>query len=187
MIVDRVIVPEPGCVLDCWLAAPQADALNIFPFARVPTPNKRIWISRSKLRDGLGKVQGEEILEAELAEKGWTILAPESHPVWWQLQAMSDAEEIAGFEGSAFHTLILAAGCEAQITLYARGEGIFPVMHSLIGSAKRLRQNFGRLPLRHVSGTARTQVMELIDPLAAAEFVHSASSRAKRTYRPRQY
>jgi hypothetical protein len=187
MIVDRVIVPEPGCVLDCWLAAPQADALNIFPFARVPNPNKRIWISRSKLRDGLGKVQGEELLEAELAEKGWTILAPESHPVWWQLQAMSDAEEIAGFEGSAFHNLILADGCEAQITLYARGEGNFPIMHSLIGSAKRLRQNFGKLPFRHIGGTARTQVVELLDPQAAAEFVHSASSRARKTYKPRQY
>jgi capsular polysaccharide biosynthesis protein len=125
ILVDNIIVPDSGCVLDCWLAAPQADALNVFPFARLPSPNRRVWLSRSKLRDGLGKVQGEELLEAELAAKGWTILTPESQPVWWQLQAMSDAEEIAGFEGSAFHTLILAAGCEAQITLYARGKAFF--------------------------------------------------------------
>jgi hypothetical protein len=58
-------------------------------------------------------------------------------------------------------------------------------MHSLIGSAKRLRQNFGKLPLRHVSGTARTQVMELIDPIAAAEFVHSACSKSAKSNNPK--
>jgi hypothetical protein len=185
IVVDRIIVPDPGCVLDCWLAATDADSIGVFPFAREPKSNRRIWISRSSLRDGLGKVLGEDLLELELAKRGWTILTPENHSVWWQLHEMSDAVEIAGFEGSAFHTLLLADRCEARVTLFARGQGQFPIMHSLIGSGKRLRQNFGRVPLQHVSGSARTQVMELVDPKAVADFIDLASSQKERKYTPR--
>jgi Glycosyltransferase 61/Sulfotransferase family len=172
--VERILLADPGCVLERWLDPAQARALGIFPLANRPVRERKVWLSRSRLRDGLAKVQGEAELEARLAETGWTILSPEGLPVWQQLAVMSEAKEIAGFEGSAFHTLLLAEEeVKARVTLYARSSGRWPVMHRLIAVTKHLRQYARELPLRHVEGSSRTQIVALADPAAAARQVQA--------------
>lgn len=172
--VERVLLGDAGCVLERWLDPQHARSLGVFPFARPPRRGLRVWLSRAGLRDGLAKVRGEAELEAHLSAAGWRILRPETMPVWQQLAALAEAETIAGFEGSAFHTLLLAEEISARVTLYARGEGRVPRMHGLIAEAKQFRQDIRVLPLSHIEGTGRVQVMALEDPFAAACTVEPA-------------
>lgn len=165
---ERVLLADPGCVLERWLDPMHARALGVFPFADVPRPGRRVWLSRAKLRDGLAKVRGEETLEQHLHDAGWTILHPQTLSVWQQLAAMAEAEEIAGFEGSAFHTLLLGGEVKARVTLFNRDNGALPAMHLLIAAAKQLRQAERTLPMRHLEGVGRAQVTVLEDPFEAA-------------------
>lgn len=174
--VDRVLLADPGCVLERWLDPVQARALGVFPSAERARPGRRVWLSRSRLREGLAQVQGEAELEALLAASGWTVLHPQTLPVWQQLAFLSDAEAISGFEGSAFHTLLLAEDVKARINLYARSSGRWPAMHRIIATAKHLRQDERELPLRHVEGGGRKEVVALPDPAAAARSIDAEAS-----------
>lgn len=173
-IVERVVLPDPGFVVWRWLDPSHTRALGVFPFAGCPRRGQRVWLSRSRLRDGLAKIDGETEMEAYLAEAGWTIVHPETLPVWQQLAAMADAEEIAGFEGSAFHTLLLADNVHARVTLYRRSNDPLPLSHTMIASVKHLRQTVRELPLRHIEGDGRRRVVVLQDPAAAARAVEAS-------------
>lgn len=172
--VQRVLLPDPGSVLERWLDPMHARALGVFPFAKYPQSGRRVWLSRSRLPTHLQRIAGEAELETKLAEGGWSIVHPEQLTVREQLASMADAEEIAGFEGSAFYTLLLADHVQARITMYRRGRGHLPVSHSLIASAKHLRISIRELPLRAPGKGIGTHPPTLSDPAAAARLVMEA-------------
>lgn len=172
--VERIVLPDAGCVIERWLDPQQARALAVFPFAEFPRRGRRVWLSRSRLPEGFARVEGEAEMEACLAEAGWTVIHPETLPVWQQLAAMAEAEEIAGFEGSAFHTLLLARDVRARVTLYRRSKDRPPVTHAMIAAAKHLRQAVRELPLRLVKDGFRQSLAVLDDPAAAARIVDPA-------------
>ncbi|WP_320677270.1 tetratricopeptide repeat protein [Prochlorococcus sp. MIT 1300] len=66
----------------------------------------KLYISRSKMPSRLRKFVGEEEIERELIELGWTIIFPERTTVKNQLSLYKHAKYIAGTEGSAFHILM---------------------------------------------------------------------------------
>ena len=172
--IERVVLPDAGCVIERWLDPQQARALGVFPFAEFPRHGRRVWLSRSRLPESFAKVEGEAEMEACLAQAGWTIIHPETLPVWQQLATMADAEEIAGFEGSAFHTLLLARDVRARITLYRRSSDKLPVTHTMIAVAKHLRQTVREVPLRLIKNEFRRSVAALENPAEAARFVDPA-------------
>ncbi|MFZ8102544.1 glycosyltransferase family 61 protein, partial [Staphylococcus arlettae] len=105
--VDNLLVPSPGAILGRGMSPQLGEALGVFPFSE-PQKGKNVWLSRSKLADRKSKVENESDLEEILIAAGWDVIHPETMRVPDQLMAMSNAEVVAGFDGSAFHTLLLA-------------------------------------------------------------------------------
>lgn len=165
--VERILLPDVGCVIERSLHPVQARALALFP-APAPRLGRRVWLSRSRLPDSLSKIEGEEALEHRLEAAGWSILHPQTLPVWRQLAAMADAEEIAGFEGSAFHSVLLLDGCRARLTLLRRSAESFPASHALIAEALRIEHRILSVPLRPGAGEGRRRAVALADPDAAS-------------------
>lgn len=171
----RVLLPDAGFVVNRWLDPEHARLLGVFPFADSPRAGHRVWLSRSRLREGIARVDGEADMEASLAAAGWTIMHPESLPVWQQLAVMAHAEQIAGFEGSAFHTLLLARDVRARITLWRRDMAALPVAHEMLAVAKGLRQAVDSFPLRMLDGgEGRRRSAAIENPTKAAQAVDPA-------------
>lgn len=120
-LVPALTVPEPGYVLLREFAERQVQALGCYPFGAA-LPGRRMWLSRARLK--ARTIVGEAEIEAELAKSGWTIVVPEQLSVREQLAALAGAEAIAGFEGSAFHTLVLFDQVPSKVRIVARPEGI---------------------------------------------------------------
>lgn len=116
--VDRLIVPQPGFVIQTYFSRAQADALAAVA-ARPVTPGKKIWLSRSRMKTG--RVDNEKMLEFLLQRAGWQVVHPEDHPLDEQLDWFVDAERIAGIAGSALHTLLLFREIGARVDIFARG------------------------------------------------------------------
>ena len=64
-----------------------------------------LYISRSRLPDGLRRIEREAELDQLLLNRGWTVIHPEQLPVHEQLRQLRQAQVIAGPLGSAFHLL----------------------------------------------------------------------------------
>lgn len=82
------------------------------------------------LSEKSGYIFGEKALETKLKdEHGWTIIPPEQMTVTQQLEALSDAEIISGFAGSALHILVLAKNVQAKVLIVQRENIINPNFH----------------------------------------------------------
>jgi len=161
-IVEKLIVPEPGFILKSHLNQEQAKSLVLYD-AKGIEKGKKVWLSRSKLNPikVLAIITNENKLEKILANKGWTIFHPEEHPIANQIKMLSSAEQIAGFKGSAFHTLVFLDNVKAKITIFDRTpsrkkEGIFP-NQEIIAKIKKLNQT------EYSPSLARTKIVKIIN------------------------
>lgn len=160
--VARLAVPEPGLVTRRFLHPLQEAALAVHAY-RAPEPGRRVWLSRSGLPAGLARVEGEAAVEVALAADDWTILRPETRSIAEQFAALESAEVIAGFEGSAFHGLLLGRDVRARIVVFGRGPRINP-NYDLIAQAKGLDQRLVSLDLQHLGGDGRRASHSLSRP-----------------------
>ncbi len=160
--IARLAVPEPGLVTRRFLHPMQEAILAAHPY-RPPEPGRRVWLSRSGLSAKRAHIDGVDAIEAALADEGWTILRPETLSIADQLQALEAAEVIAGFEGSAFHGLLLGRDVRARIVIFSRGPAINPNYH-MIAHAKRLDQQVMTLQLEHLNGRGSYASFRLSHP-----------------------
>ncbi|WP_300117524.1 glycosyltransferase family 61 protein [Sphingobium sp.] len=116
-----------------------------------PISGRWIWLSRSKLAADLGGIDNETDIEAVLSLNGWTIFHAQEHSLEQQVKILSDAERIAGFEGSAFHLLVLLDQIHARIDIFSRGSSINRNF-DLIAQAKRLDQRVHGVAMEQISG-----------------------------------
>lgn len=160
-----LIAPDPGVWLNTFFHPDQIAALASYPF-RTPRTSKRVWLSRSRLPDTAGRVVDETALETRLAGLGWTILHPERQPVRQQLETMADAETIAGFIGSAFHTVVLGRDVRAKLRMLRRYNDKIPGVFDLIAALKGLDQRFIDLKLEALNQTSNSamSISRLTDP-----------------------
>lgn len=159
--VEELVIPEAGFEIGGQFHALHRDFL-----ARVqclPGATK-LWLSRSALGDNMGGVEGEKELEERLAGRGWTIFRPEQHSVEEQLAALAGSARIAGWEGSAFHTLILLKDSRAKIDLFIRGrtEAVAP-QYEAIAQAKGLDQRVHKVSLFPIGGERRGRRYRVVD------------------------
>lgn len=177
MRLERVLVPEPGSVLGRLFHPQLAARLAVHRFAP-PRPGRRVWLSRSALRKMGGKIEGEDRLEAVLAGQGWTIYHPQRDPIGAQLGTLGDADILAGFAGSAFHTLVLGAGIGARVVILARG-GAGAMLHNyeVPARAKGLRQEIAPLRLAPLGGAGAARSWRLDDPGEAVAAIEAALAR----------
>lgn len=181
---ERLEVPEAGVVLRRSFHPDHARAIGVLPFG-LPVPGKRVWLSRSKIGDRKSRVLNEPELEALLIADGWSILYPEDLDIRGQLAAMQDAETLAGFDGSAFHTLILGKGVAARQIIIPRGTvKRIPPTFQTISDAKNLEQVTVFFDMDLLDGGRRAStVAKLRSVEASFEVLRQAVARPVRSKR----
>ena len=168
---DKLTIPQAGAELWTSLHPEQVDAMGIFPFHK-PIAGRKLWLSRSLLTRG--GVQQEQALEALLERTDWTIIRPETLPVIEQLRLLRDAEIIAGFDGSAFHTLMLGRDVRAKVVIVPRGgTDKISATYGVIAKAKGLSQSILPARILRVRGAGRGAVHRLQRPGELAEALNS--------------
>jgi capsular polysaccharide biosynthesis protein len=132
--VEKIIVPEPGCILWNYFAIEQAKALSVSIIEELK-PGKKIWLSRSQFKNSSFLIYNEEQLENTLESQGWLIFHPQEHSVIEQIKMLASAEQIAGFQGSAFHTLVfLPQNPKTRIQILARRRIKIAEGYTLLGN-----------------------------------------------------
>ena len=99
---ERLLVPEAGYRIQHFCHPDQAAALGVVE--RRPEPGRKLWLSRSKLR----QLQNLSIpaVEARLEDLGWRVIAPETLSIPEQMDELARAERVAGEMGSQLHPLL---------------------------------------------------------------------------------
>ena len=129
--VDTLIVSEAGSSVDPDFMLPeQLDALGReTPAERVP--GKKLWLSRSRYMQQYsvaGGVINEREIEEQLRGTGWEIASFETLPVGAQVRHITSAEQVAGFDGSAFFTALLAKEVKGHFIVFGRRNRIAPAI-----------------------------------------------------------
>jgi hypothetical protein len=77
--------------------------------AEVDTIDKPLYLSKTRLKSGVGHFADEERIVAKLADAGATIFFPEEHTFADQVRTLARHKKIIGTTGSAFHTSVFSA------------------------------------------------------------------------------
>lgn len=149
--VENLILVEPEYRIWDRFTEEHAHFLGCYHSQQSIIPNKKIWLSRSGINILRGGWINEKEIESILIECGWCIYHPELHSVQEQLSELLSAATIAGIEGSAFHTLMLAKQIPNQVIIFARGEHLNP-NYQLIASVKKFEQTIHKIPQIYLSG-----------------------------------
>lgn len=159
----NVILPQAGYRIADFFADEHRDFLGrVEPSAIVK--GRRAWLSRAHLALHQGRVSDEPDIERTLAAAGWEIYHPQEHPIRDQLAYLSSCEVLSGFEGSAFHTLILLREVRSRLIIFQRGEGLHP-SYTKIAEAKSIDQAVHALPVSVIGGEERSgRIWRLDDP-----------------------
>jgi capsular polysaccharide biosynthesis protein len=155
-----VVLPEVGYRIHDFFGREHCNFLGaVRPADRVK--GRRAWISRSRL-SGVGHVLGEEEIEGSLEAEGWEIYHPQEHKVIDQLRHLSSCEDIAGWEGSAFHSLVLLKKLKTVVHIFQRGHQINE-NYVTIANTKRFVQHVHAIPLSLIKGEGSKKVWELAE------------------------
>jgi hypothetical protein len=168
---NHVIVPHPGLTLAHGLYPEQASALAVV--SAVPATSELVWLSRTALPAQFGRLLGEDVLERQLADRGWTIMRPETMNVAEQANVFARADTVAGFASSAFHAVLLCATPRARLGILRR-PSVGAENYDLIARARGLNQVHIDVALRPFGVINPWTTFELEDPLAAADTVCQA-------------
>ncbi|WP_198372723.1 glycosyltransferase family 61 protein, partial [Roseomonas rosulenta] len=165
--VGELLVARQAAEVGGSFEADQAAALGVVPSRR--QPGCRLWLSRAQLPDALARIEGEVAVEECLAERGWRIIAPERMTLAEQMRALAEAEEVAGFMGSAFHLLLLLEQAPARVRILDRGlPPHFRRTFESIAVAKGMAQEILTVGADPITGTGARVTIRLRDPAAVA-------------------
>jgi hypothetical protein len=170
--VETLLVPDPGFVIGTLFHPRQAKALDLVP-APAPRAGRRVWLSRSALPPHHVRVEGEAVAEEALRARGWRVVHPERLTVRDQLAAIAEAEVVAGFQGSALHSLILLSGFAGEVRIVRRREagiGLHP-NYGLIARGKGFRQRVLAVPLRALDDGGSSPRLALERPEELADLL----------------
>jgi capsular polysaccharide biosynthesis protein len=171
--LGSVLLPTAGAILDEYFHPAQLEALACVDF-REPVKGVRIWLSRTGLSGGAGRLIDEAEIENRLRALGWRVIHPETMTVREQLASMAEAEIVGGCVGSAFHTLMLARNVRARIRMLNRFPSDLPRAYEIIAAIRGFDQRIIDLPLevvdpgwRPAQATTRIDEGAIDDAIAA--------------------
>lgn len=126
---DQLTIPDAGYVIKQYCVPAQAKALsqvgeNITANCSKDSVASKIWLSRSLLPKGA--IAGEKKFETALSNEGFLIVHPQLLSLAEQIQLFEDAAIVAGFTGSAFHTLLMAKNKGALLLHFSRQQQLTP-------------------------------------------------------------
>ena len=120
--VENLIYSPPGSALNpLYINEEQFNALQYFSFSENMIDNyseKKIWISRSNLLFGV--VVNELVIEKVLTKIGYKIIYPELLPIKEQVRLICTADIVAGFDGSAFFSLLFSKDICSKFYIFNR-------------------------------------------------------------------
>lgn len=121
--VDKLYVPGQGFGLGQIIEG--TDYARTFFQSRfaqdiAPDGPEKLYISRSKLGRGRGKLLCEDHLDALLADQGYEIFHPQGHDLKTQVARYKAAQQVIASEGSAIHLFAMVARSEQQLAVVAR-------------------------------------------------------------------
>lgn len=139
---------------------------NAIPSTDCATPHS-IYLSRSRLPDGSKRFPHERLIEAIMADMGYTIIHPQGLSLGNQIRLVRQAKRVAGLDGSAMHLAIFCRPATRVICLdtrYVRTQFILEslrrldVLHVDISSYKDVKGDLNLL--LHLAHTWSDRPME---------------------------
>ncbi len=110
----KVHFPEPGTSINLYVHPEHVKFLGFYESK--PIPGKYVYFSRSKVRS----CTNEDLIDALLKKRGWTIIYPETLSVTQQLKALNSAEVCFMIGGSAQHSLLLTKNLQTRFIIVPR-------------------------------------------------------------------
>lgn len=158
--LENIYLPEPGYKIPSW-GHPWYFASLCVAKQKDVVPGKKVWLSRSGL-ESTGRIVNEAEVELKLLEVGWRIFHPQRFSIEEQIAMLQDASVIAGFQGSAFHTLLFF-DVKSRVVIFPRnGPPLFN--YFTIATHKHISQDVLDVHLEYVSGERARTVSRLKDP-----------------------
>ena len=120
--VENLIYFSPGSSINpLFISDEQINSLQCFDFSCDTNDKKsetKVWLSRSNLL--FGTILNEQVIEIVLAKKGYKIIRPETLPIYEQVRLISTADIVAGFDGSAFFSLLFSKEVYSKFFIFNR-------------------------------------------------------------------
>jgi hypothetical protein len=157
----NVYVPEPAFMIRRF-ADPRFFSSLCIAQPKDVVAGKKVWLSRSQVGEGRGRIANEEEVEAKLLEAGWRIFHPQTFSVVEQIEMLRDAVLIAGFISSAFHTMLFF-DVKSQVVMFRR-PGVDPWNYLTIAAHKHINQALLGVDLEHISGDGPGTLSRLKEP-----------------------
>ncbi len=145
LLVDEVLIPSSLFFLNLTVDPTQ---LTIYeqiktyilqdaePYGidkNLPKPKKRLYLSRRLLNKAARKASNEDVIERLFLAYGFEIIFPEKLSLQTQISLLSQANIIAGCDGSALHMGVFMPPSSKMIVLSARGIILSQLLMSALG------------------------------------------------------
>lgn len=134
---DTLHVPDAGYKYADWSHPQHIDFLAAYD-GPAQQAGAKLWLSRDPAH-GRGLIN-RHIIERKLRDLGWTIVTFELMPVRAQLDALAQAEVIAGEEASTFHNLLLLTDVRGKRFHVFRRHGPEHLSFTTISTARDVDQ-----------------------------------------------
>ncbi len=122
---DRLIIPEPAFEEQSFVHPAYRETCRLIGGGYVEddaaSPLPPVYLSKTALTKGVGRISNEGVIEDYLYERGVEIIYPEKLSWAEQVRLFSQRRVIAGTTGSAFHTSIFAPARARLICLSTSG------------------------------------------------------------------
>lgn len=161
---ESLHIPDIGYRYDDKFHPEHAEFLGCYEGPK-QIPGRRLWLSRSKIGTDVRDLSAAPT-ERRLQAEGWTVEYPERRTVREQLDALSQAEVIAGEEGSAFHTLMLLKDVSTKTFHILRRHGSEHRNLHTIGEVRQVNQFFYTLQNERIL-KAEGRVVSKVNPNSA--------------------
>jgi len=120
--VENLIYFLPGSSINpLFISDEQINSLQYFHCSDDANNNRsaiKVWLSRSNLL--FGTILNEQVIETVLAKNGYKIVRPETLPLYEQVSLISTADIVAGFDGSAFFSLLFSKQVRSKFYIFNR-------------------------------------------------------------------
>lgn len=123
LLFDELTVPEAGLINRHFCADEQRKGMLVLGARITATCAKsltsdKIWLSRALLKKGA--IAGEKKFEDALSNEGFSVVYPEMLSLAEQIKLFEQSSVVAGFTGSAFHTVLFAKNNGAKLLHFSR-------------------------------------------------------------------
>lgn len=175
---ERLVIPKVGMrwwdYLDSKHQQTIAAQVKVSLGADYPrTQHGSLYLSRAKLNtshDSHG-ICDETVFENYLQAEGVTVISPEKLPVKDQVRLLCASENVIGFVGSAFHTLLLCADTPAKIFYLNRKKAAVNPQYPLIDKVLNINSQYIDAVIHNSAHTALVDFERVSQNLLAAGIV----------------